>query len=113
MAVTGAVCQKKHANAITQHEQKKKILYHATSVGNKQEQTEEIKTFVISNIVSIVSSLSKKADKNEIHAIKGYFNAACQVHKKGFYKTWTFDCSSPQYRGEMVYQTRNFLNKKS
>ena len=43
---------------------------HATSIGNKQKQTEDGKTFVISNIVSIVSSLPKKADQNEVHAIK-------------------------------------------
>ena len=55
MAVTGAISPKKYANAITRHEQKK-ILSHATSVGNKQKQTEDRKDFVISNIVSIVSS---------------------------------------------------------
>ena len=45
----------------------------ATSVGNKQKQTEDGKTFVISNIVSIVSSPSQKADQNEVHAIKDLF----------------------------------------
>ena len=69
MAVTGAISPKKYANAITRHEQKKKILYHATSVVTKRRQTEDRKTFVISNIVSIVSSPSKKADLNEVHAI--------------------------------------------
>ena len=49
---------------------KRKILSHATSVGNKRKQIEDEKHFVISNIVSIVSSPSKKADKNEVHAIK-------------------------------------------
>ena len=43
---------------------------HATSFGNKQKPTEDRKTSVISNIVSIVSSPSKKADQNEVHAIK-------------------------------------------
>ena len=43
-------------------EQKKKMS-HETSIGNKQNQTEDRKTFVISNIVSIVSSTSKKADQ--------------------------------------------------
>ena len=32
---------------------------------------------------------------------------------KGFYKTWTFDCSSPQYRGELFYQTVHFSKKIS
>ena len=35
-----------------------------------------------------------------------------EYRKKGFYKTWTFYCSSPQYRGKMVYQTMHFSNKK-
>ena len=47
-----------------------KILSHATSVGNKLKQTEDRKTFVISNIVSIVSSPSKKSDQHKVHAIK-------------------------------------------
>ena len=48
---------------------KRKILSHATSVGNKQNQTED-GIFFISNIVSIVSSPSKKLYQNEVHAIK-------------------------------------------
>ena len=70
MTVTGAIFPKTYANTITRHEQKKKILSHATSVGNKQKQTEDRNNFVISNIVFIVSSPSKKADQNEVSAIK-------------------------------------------
>ena len=36
MAVTVTIFPKKYTNAITQHEQKKEILSHATSVGNKR-----------------------------------------------------------------------------
>ena len=43
---------------------------HATSIGNKQKQTEDRKTFVISNIVSIMTSSSKKTDHNEVNAIR-------------------------------------------
>ena len=43
---------------------------HATSVGNKRKQTEYRKTFVISNIVSIVSYPSKKTDQNEVNEIQ-------------------------------------------
>ena len=43
MAVTGTIFPKRYANVITGHEQKKKILSHATSVGNKQKQTEDRK----------------------------------------------------------------------
>ena len=42
----------------------------ATSLSNKRKQTEDRKTFFISNIVSIVSSPSNKKDQNEVHAIK-------------------------------------------
>ena len=70
MAVTGTILPKLYANLITRHEQKKKIFSHATSVGNKRKQTEDRKTFVISNIVSIVSSPSKKTDHNEVNAIQ-------------------------------------------
>ena len=43
MAVTGAIFPKQYANAITLYEQKKIILSHATSVGNKKKQTEDRK----------------------------------------------------------------------
>ena len=43
---------------------------HATSVGNKRKQTEDRKHFFISNIVSIVTSPSKKTDQNEVNAIR-------------------------------------------
>ena len=54
MAVIRAILPKNYANTITRHEQKKTIFPCATSVSNKQKQTEYRKTFVISNIVSIV-----------------------------------------------------------
>ena len=43
---------------------------HATAVGNKRKQTEDRKTFVISNIVSIVTYPSKKTDQNEVNTIQ-------------------------------------------
>ena len=49
---------------------KEKILSHTTSVGNKRKQTEDRKAFVVFNIVSIVSSLSKKAYQNKVHTIE-------------------------------------------
>ena len=55
--------------AITRHEHKK-FVFHAKSVGNKRKQTEDRNTFVIYNIVSIVSSPSKRTDQNKVHAIK-------------------------------------------
>ena len=69
MAVTGTILPKRYANVINRHEQKNKILSHATFVGNKQKQTEVGIFFVISNIVSIVTSPTKKMDHNEVHTI--------------------------------------------
>ena len=43
MAVTGNILPKRYDNVITRHEQKKKILSHATSIGNKRKQTEDRK----------------------------------------------------------------------
>ena len=48
MAVTGTILPKRYANVITRHEQKKKILSHATTVGNKRKQIEDRNFFVIS-----------------------------------------------------------------
>ena len=76
------ICQ---CNYLTQTQEN--ILSHATSVGNKQKRTEERKTFVISNNVSIVSSPSKKEDQNEVHAIKNliqYSMSSAYRRKKGF-----------------------------
>ena len=70
MAVTSTIWLKRYANVITKHEQKKKLLSHATSVENNRKQTEDRKTFVISNIVSIVTSPSKKTEHNEVNAIQ-------------------------------------------
>ena len=70
MEVTGTILPKLYANVITRHKQKKKILSHATSVGNKRKKTEDRKTFVISNIVSIVTSPTKKTDHNEVNTIR-------------------------------------------
>ena len=55
MAVTGTIFTKRYANVITRHEKNINILSHATSIGNKQKQTEDRKTFFISNIVYIVT----------------------------------------------------------
>ena len=70
MAVTGTILPKQYSNVITRHEQKKKILSHATSIGNIKKQTEDRKTFFMSNIVSIVTSPTKKTDHNEVHTIR-------------------------------------------
>ena len=62
MAVTGAIFPKQYANAINRHEKNEKILSNATSVGDKLKLTEDINKMFIYNIVSIVSSPSKKSD---------------------------------------------------
>ena len=70
MAVTGTILPKQYANVISRHKKKENILSHATSVGNKRKQTEDRKTFVISNIFSIAASQSNKTDQNEANSIQ-------------------------------------------
>ena len=93
---------------------KRKILSHTTSVVNKQKQTEDRKTYVISNIVSIVLSPSKKADQNKVNVIKVLlqYSMSSAYCKKRLLQTWTFNFSSPKYRGGMVYKTMHGLTKK-
>ena len=85
---------------MTRYGQKKKILSHATSVGNKQKQTEDRKTFVITNIVSIVSSPSKKIGENEINTIQDLLHcsrssAYCQQKR------------ASTKRGHLIAQVKN------
>ena len=62
------------------------MLSHATYVGNKRKQTEDRKTFFISNIVSIVTSPSKKTDQNEVNSIQYLIQcsrlSACRKQKR-------------------------------
>ena len=51
---------------------KRKNISHAKYVVNKQKQTEDRKTFVVSNIVFIVSFPSNKSDQNEVNAIEDF-----------------------------------------
>ena len=100
MAVTGTILPKRYANVITRHEQKRKILSHATSIVNKQKQTEDRKTFFISNIVSIVISSSKKTDHNEVNEIRDLLqcsrsSAYCQQRKDS------------TKRGHLIAQVKN------
>ena len=106
MAVTGTILPKQYANVITRHEQKKKRLSHATSVGNKRKLTEYRKYFVISNIVSIVSSPFKKTDQNEVNAIQDLLqcsrsSAYCQQK------------TASTKRGNLISQVKNTAVKWS
>ena len=102
MAVTGAIFQKTYSNVITRHEQKKNILSHATSVDNKQKLTEEKKTYIISNIVSILSSPSKKADQNEVNAIADFLQCSLSIAYRQKQKAST-------KRGHLIAQVHNLL----
>ena len=100
MAVTGTIFPKQYANVITRHEQKKKILSHATYVGNKQKQIEDRKTFFISNIVSIVSSPSKKTDQNEVNAIQDLLKCSRSIAYRQQKRAST-------KRGHLIAQVKN------
>ena len=84
MDVNGAIFPKQHSNAITRNEQKKKYcpIQHQSVIEKNKQNTD----FFISNIVSIMSSPSKKSDKNKVHAIKDLLqcsmsSAYCQKRK--------------------------------
>ena len=104
MAVTGTIFPKRYANVITRHEQKKKILSHATSVRNKRKQAEDRKTFVISNIVSIVASPSKKTDQNEVNAIRDLL----QCSRSSAYSQQQISSTK---RGLLIAQVKNISVK--
>ena len=62
-----------------------------------------------------MSSPSKKSYQNEVNEIKALLQcsmSSAYCRKRGFFKTWTFDFSSPQYRGKLVYQTMQCSKKK-
>ena len=73
---------------------------HATSIGNKQKQTEDRKTFVISNIVSIVKSPSKKTDHNEVISIQDLLQFSRSSAYRQQRKTST-------KRGHLIAQVKN------
>ena len=100
MAVTGTILPKRYANVITRHEQKKTILSHATSIGNKRKQTEDRKTFFISNIVSIVTSQSKKTDHNEVNSIRDLL----QFSRSSAYRQQR---KASTKRGHLIAQVKN------
>ena len=68
MAVTGTILPKIYANVITRHEEKKKNCHmqHLLEINEKNRRQKNV---FISNIVSIVTSPSKKTDHNEVNAI--------------------------------------------
>ena len=49
---------------------------------SKGKQTEDRKTFVISNIVSILSSPSKKTDQNEVNAIQDLLHFSSSIAQR-------------------------------
>ena len=100
MEVTVTILPKLYANVITRHKQKKTILSHATSIGNKQKQTEDRIVFVISNIVSIVSSPSKKTDYNEVNEIKNLLQSSRSSAYRQQRKAST-------KRGHLISQVKN------
>ena len=76
MAVTRAIFPKQYSNAIIRYEHKKNncpMQYQAVINKNRQNK-------IMSGIVSIVSSTSKKLDQKKFTRLKIYFNVVCQVN---------------------------------
>ena len=85
---------------------KRKILSHETSVSNKRKQTKDRNVFVVSNNVSIVSYPSKKADQNEVHAIKDLLQCSMSSAYRRMGKAYT-------KRGHLIPQVHNIEVKWS
>ena len=115
MMVTRAMFPNQYANAITRHEQKKKYcpMQHLLEINENKQKTEKLLSYPI--LCPLCHIHQRKQIKTKFIQLSIYFNLVGQVHivKKGFYKTWTFDRSSPQCSGEMVYQTMHCLKKKT
>ena len=79
---------------------------HATSVGNKIKLTEDRKTFVTSNIVSIVTSPTKKTDHNEVYTI--WYLLQCS--RSSAYRQRR---TASTNRGNLIAQVKNTLVKWS
>ena len=73
---------------------------HATYVGNKRKQTEDRKTFVIFNIVSIVSSPSKKTDQIEVILIQDLLQ--CSISSAYYQQK-----RASKKRGHLIAQVKN------
>ena len=89
-------------------------MQHQLVIKGKKWNTEKLLSYPILCPLCHLHQRNKIKTKFTILII--YFNVACQVNivgKRGFYKTWTFYCSIPQHRDEMVYQTMHCSNKKS
>ena len=79
---------------------------HATSIVDKRKQTEDRKTFVISNIVSIVTSPSKKIDYNEVNVIRDLLQ--CSISSAYRHRR-----TASTKRGHLISQVKNTLVKWS
>ena len=93
---------------------KRNILFHATSVGNKQNKQMKDKLFSYPILCPSCHPHQRKHIKTNFTQLRIYFNVSCQVHivgRKFIYKTWTFYYLGPKYRGEMVYQTMHCSKK--
>jgi hypothetical protein len=70
VAQAGAIIPKEYVTAIHHQKQQTKMIAVAKSNGNLRRQTEDRKTFVINNLVSIVSSPGTKGQKHELNGFQ-------------------------------------------
>eukprot|EP00978_Attheya_sp_CCMP212_P034636 scaffold146167_cov65-Attheya_sp.AAC.1 len=69
-AQAGAIISKEYTTAIHHQKQQTKMIAVAKSNGNSRKQTEDCKTFVTTNLVSIVSPPGKKGQKHKLKGIQ-------------------------------------------
>jgi hypothetical protein len=73
MHAVGPIVPKEYAAAIYQHQQKQRLITCAQAAGNKKRPCDDRKTFVYSNIVSVISSPNNKS-KHDIRGIMSLTN---------------------------------------
>ena len=115
MAVTGAILPKKcQCNNPTWIKEKYCPMQHQLGINKNKYKTEKLLSYPI--LCPLCHLHLRKQIKTNFTQLRIYFNIACRVHifeKKGFHKTWAFDCSISRYRVEIVYQTMHRSNKIS
>ena len=80
MEVISIILPKRYANIINRHEQKKKILSHATSIWNKQKQTEDNLFLSYPILCPLWHLHQRKQIIMKLMQFGFYFNVSDQVH---------------------------------
>ena len=115
MAVTDAILPKNMPMQLPTMNKRKKYcpIQHQQVINENKQNKEKLLSYPI--LCPLCRLHQRKQIKTKLIQFRIYSHVVFQVHivrKKGFYKTWTFDCLSPKYRGEMVCKNMRCQTKK-